>query len=312
MEKVKIEDERYPRILKEIDNPPGELYYKGTPLAPHQPAPGFASREAGDSFIGLVSEKCLAVVGTRRASDYGKEIAFRFSKALSQAGLTVVSGMARGIDTMAHRGALEGGRRTIAVLGTGLEEKVIYPQENLKLARQIVERGGCLISEYPPFYPGGKHNFLRRNRLISGLSLGVLVVEAKLKSGALNTASWAKKQGKKVFVIPGSIYSSSSRGCHLLIKQGATLVEKPADILKELKIAPLDFTSVSPRDSSSRESPASQAEQLILKALRNGSLAVDKIIEKTELSASQTASCLSLLEIQSKVKNLGGSVYALA
>ena len=292
---VKLEDKEYPLLLKKIANPPKILYIKGELLK---------------------KEKCFAIVGTRRSSNYGKEIAFSIAKDLSEAGLTIVSGMARGIDTFAHKGALEGegparnashsdaGGRTIAVLGTGIDEKSLYPKENLKLARKILENKGCLVSEYPPGSPGLKQNFPERNRIISGLSLGVLIVEAKFGSGALITANWAKIQGKKIFALPGSIHFPNSQGCHFLIKQGAKLAENANDILKEFNL-PCLTSGVKQVKGKTLE------EQLILEVLKQENLHIDKIIEKTKLSPQVVSSILTLMEIENKVKNLGGNVYII-
>jgi len=212
---IKLEDKNYPLLLKKIFNPPKTLYVRGEMLR---------------------NEKCFAIVGTRRCSEYGKDIAFSIARDLSKAGLIIVSGMAIGIDTWAHKGALDANGRTIAVLGTGIDEKTIYPRENIKLSQKILENKGCLISEYPAETRGTKFSFPERNRIISGLSLGVLVVEANFGSGALITARYAKEQNKKVFAIPGSIHSINSRGCHDLIKKGARLVVNANDILKELSL----------------------------------------------------------------------------
>jgi len=282
IKKVSIEDDFYPKLLKGISGAPKILYWRGE-----------LKKE----------ERCFAIVGTRRCSEYGKEIAFSIAKDLSGAGLTIVSGMARGIDTFAHKGALEGGGRTIAVLGTGLDEKSIYPQENLKLAKTILKNGGCLISEYSPGTRGTQFTFPERNRIISGLSLGVLVVEAKTKSGALITAEWARKQGKKVFAIPGSIHSLNSKGCHLLIKRGAKLVETVNDILEELHL---------PKIKKEKITGETLEENLILEVLKNGSLHIEKIVEKTNLPPQKVSATLSLMEVEGKVRNLGGSVYALS
>ncbi len=232
MEEVKIvalEDKGYPELLKKIPGPPRKLYFKGELLP---------------------KENCFAIVGTRLCSNYGKQMALEIGRELATAGLTIVSGLAVGIDTHAHLGAMErptynalfsNAGRTIAVLGTGLDEKSIYPQSNLKLAKRILQTKGCLISEYPPGTHGTKFTFPERNRIISGMSLGVLVVEAKLKSGALITANWAKRQGKKIFAVPGPVHSLNSKGCHYLIKKGAVLVEGARDILKELNLKSLNL-----------------------------------------------------------------------
>lgn len=279
---INIENELYPKLLKKIPDAPKILYFRGELLK---------------------NEICFSIVGTRRCSDYGKEIAFSIAQDLAQAGITVVSGMARGTDSMAHKGALERKGRTIAVLGTGLDEKSIYPKENLKLAEKILENGGCLISEYPPGTPGMKSNFPERNRIISGLSLGVLVVEAKFGSGALITTDWARKQVRKVFAVPGPVHSKNSEGPHSLIKAGAKLVENANDILKELNL---------PKIERKKLEGKTLEENLIWEILKEGNLNIDKIIEKTKLSSQVVSATLSLMEIDGKVKNLGGNVYALS
>lgn len=284
IKKIKIEDRNYPGLLKKIKNPPKILYVKGEILP---------------------KENCFAIVGTRLFSSYGKQIALDFAANLAEAGLTVVSGLAPGIDTFCHQAVIEQNKRTIAVLGTGLDEKSIYPKENIKLARKIVENNGCLISEYPPGTRGSQFTFPQRNRIISGLSLGVLIVEAKEKSGALITAEWAKKQKRLVFAFPGSIYSSNSRGSHKLIKEGAKLVENTNDILIELNIPQLSTRPGLVGGETSEEN-------LILNVLKEGALYVDKIIEKTNLNASAVVSTLSILEIKGRVRNLGRNIYALS
>lgn len=280
---ITIKDKEYPKLLKEISDPPEALYIKGE-INPE--------------------ENCFAVVGTRRYSSYGKQVALEIAGDLTEAGLTVVSGLAPGIDTFSHQAALERKGKTIAVLGTGIDEKSIYPKSNLKLARKIVETGGCLISEYPPGTRGTQFTFPQRNRIIAGLSLGVLVIEAKQKSGALITAQYAFSQKRRVFAVPGSIYSSNSKGCHLLIKQGAKLAESANDILKELNLPCL--TSGDERVGETAE------ENLILKVLKEGALDIDKIIEKTKFSAATVAGTLAILEIKGKVRNLGGNIYAIS
>jgi len=281
---VNIEDKNYPKLLKKIKNSPKVLYVRGEIKA---------------------EEPCFAIVGTRRFSPYGKRVALEIAGDLAEAGLTVVSGLAPGIDTFVHQATIERKKRTIAVLGTGLDEKSVYPQSNLKLAEKILESGGCLISEYPPGTRGTQFTFPQRNRIISGISLGVLVVEAKERSGALITANWAKTQNRKVFAIPGSIHSSNSKGCHLLIKKGVKLVESANDILKELNLSCL-------KRSFKHLAGETEEENLILEVLKEDALYIDKIIEKTKLEASTVASTLAIMEIKGKVRNLGGNTYALA
>jgi len=282
---VTIKDKSYPKLLKETKDAPEIIYVRGE--------------------LENDEEKCFAVVGTRMCSPYGKQVALEIAGELAEIGLTIVSGLAPGIDTFAHTATLERNGRTIAVLGTGVDEKSIYPRSNVELSRKIIKTGGCLISEYPPGTPGSKFTFPRRNRIISGLSLGVLIVEAKQKSGALITASWAQKQGRKIFAIPGQIHSLNSKGTHYLIKNGAKLVESANDILKELNLS----LSVSDTDRTIRGE--NEEENLILESLKEESLYIDKIIERTKLSAAEVAGALAILEIKGKVRNLGGNIYAL-
>ena len=285
IKEISIEDGNYPKLLKEIKDAPKVLYYRGEIK---------------------FDENCFAVVGTRRFSSYGKQVALEIAGDLAEAGLTIVSGLAPGIDTFAHTSVVERNKRTIAVLGTGLDEKTIYPQSNLKLAEKILETGGALISEYPPGTPGSQFTFPQRNRIISGLSLGILVIEAKQKSGALITAEWAKKQGRKVFAVPGPIYSSNSKGCHYLIKKGAKLVENAEDILKEFNL-----TCLKP-EVKHEFMGKNEEESLILNILKEEALDVDKIIERTKLPAQKIASTLAILEIEGRVRNLGGNIYAIS
>jgi len=280
---ISIEDKNYPKLLKKIQNPPKILYFLGEIKS---------------------QENCFAIVGTRKCTNYGKEIAYQISADLAEAGLTIVSGFAPGIDTIAHKATIERGKRTIAVLGTGLDEKAIYPKSNLKLIDKILENGGCLISEFEPGTHGTKYTFPQRNRIISGLSFGVLVVEARMGSGSLITANYAKEQGRKIFAVPGSVFSQTSKGCHFLIKNGAKLVESAKDILEELGIEKAKLREKEIKGKTPEEN-------LILEVLKEGALDIEKIIEKTKLSPSKVASLLSILEIEGKIKNLGGGIYAI-
>jgi len=284
IKKISINDKDYPACLKKISDAPKILFVQGK-LIPE--------------------EKCFAVVGTRIPSSYGKQVAAEISADLANAGLTIVSGLAPGIDTISHQAVVEENKRTVAVLGTGLDESSIYPKENIPLTRKIIESGGCLISEYPAGTRGTQFTFPKRNRIISGLSLGVLVVEAKQKSGALITASWAKSQKRKVFAVPGSIYSSVSKGSHYLLKNGAQLAENAADILKELNLGLTENLAEKIIIGENEE------EQLILAALKEGALYIDKIIEKTKLPARTVAATLAILEIKGIVKNIGGNIYGI-
>ena len=281
---INIEDKDYPTELRRIKNAPKTIYYKGILPKP-------------DSLK-------FAIVGTRRYSIYGKRAATAISQDLVNIGLVIVSGMAPGIDTFCHQAAVENKKPTIAVLGTGIDEKSIYPKTNIKLSRSIIETGGCLMSEYPPGTQGTKFTFPQRNRIIAGLSQGVLVVEAKEKSGSLITANYARQQGKTLFAFPGSIYSANSKGCHLLIKNGAKLVESANDILESLGLQ-------SSIIASKKINGDNLEENLILDALKEEALYIDKIIEKTKLTPAIVSSTIATLEIKGKIKDLGANTYSL-
>ena len=283
IKQVSIEDKNYPESLKNIKNPPKVLYYRG-------------------SFI-KEEEKLFAIVGTRIPSDYGKEVTLKISSELAESSITIISGMAPGIDSIAHKAVVEKGMRTIAVLGTGLDEESIYPKDNIGLSREIIENGGCLISELPPGTRGSKFTFPKRNRIVSGLSSGVLVVEAKEKSGSLITAKYAKEQEKNLFAIPGSIFSSNSKGTNSLIKEGAKIVTSTNDILETLDISDVELKGNLLIEDAD--------EKLIINQLKEESLDINKIIEKTGLSPSAVATKLALMEISGTIRNLGGNTYAL-
>lgn len=284
IKKISIKEKDFPKCLKEIKDPPEIIYWRGE--------------------LPKDNSECFAIVGTRLCSEYGKRIALEFAANLSDAGFIIVSGLAPGIDTYSHTAVVEKKRKTIAVLGTGIDEKSIYPKENIPLSRKILETGGCLISEYPPGTNGSKITFPARNRIISALSVGVLIVEAKEKSGALITADYAKRQNRKLFAAPGSIYSLNSKGPNMLIKKGAQLVENSNDILKELKML------ARKKSAGSAVTGENEEENLILQAIKEEALYIEKIIEKTNLPASAALGTLAILEIQGKVRNLGNNIYA--
>jgi len=274
----------YPLQLKQIKNPPKLLYYLGSMKA---------------------EENCLAIVGSRIASAYGKESVLEIAKGASENGLTVVSGLALGIDSFAHQAAVNANKRTIAVLGGGLDRQSFYPKQNIGLAEKILENGGALVSEYAPGTEPANYTFPQRNRIISGLALGVLVVEAKIKSGALLTAAWARKQNKKVFAVPGPIHSANSQGCNLLIKNGAQLTENINDVLNGLGLA---GQRILPKLFLNSGNPN---ESLILKTLEEKSLNIEKIIEITKLDAATIAQTLVSMELKGTIADLGGNNYGI-
>lgn len=272
----------YPRYLKHIYNPPAVLFYRGD--------------------LACLCD-CLAIVGSRRATPYGKATAEKFAAQAARRGLTVVSGAAYGIDTAAHKGALQSGR-TAAVLGCGVD--VAYPRENAGLLESIVASGGIVLSEYPPqTAPLAKH-FPARNRIIAGLAQATLVVEAALKSGSLITAEFALEEGRSVLAVPGSIYAENSRGCHRLLKQGAKLVEDIDDILAEYT----GCFSAAPSVSEQRTLFLSVEEQAVYSALSDTEmLSMDEIIIKTSRKADHIAYILLQLELKGLVRQEGSLGY---
>lgn len=279
---VTLGDADYPQRLLDIADPPLLLYTLG--------------RRA------LLNAASLAIVGSRNPTPQGAENARRFARHLSQAGLTVVSGLALGVDGAAHEGALEGPGRTVAVVGTGLDS--VYPKRHLALARRLADEG-LLVSEYPLGTPPLRPNFPRRNRLISGLARGTLVVEAAVHSGSLITARLAAEQGREVFAIPGSIHSPQSRGCHLLIKQGAKLVESADDILEELH---LERPPV-PAGPAVAAPTAPGAGDPVLEALGHDPASLDALVARTGWPAQQLSARLLELELEGQVARLPGQLF---
>jgi DNA processing protein len=276
---VTFHDERYPPLLREISLPPMVLYAQGR--------------------IELLCNPCFAIVGSRNASRQGVEDAVAFARELSDAGLTIVSGLALGIDAAAHRGGLSGAGSSIAVMGTGPD--IFYPRRNADLARELASEG-CLLSEFALGSAPLPWNFPRRNRLISGLSRGVLVVEASLPSGSLSTAGFAGDQGRDVFAIPGSIHSRLSRGCHKLIKDGAKLAENAHDVLVELKL-------VEPSASLATEEVHPDVSDPVLAAMGFAPATFDQLAQRTGLDAATLAAQLARLEIEASVAPLPGGRF---
>jgi DNA processing protein len=246
----------------------------------------------------------VAVVGTRRVSAYGREVTRRLVASLARSGITIVSGLARGIDGVAHRTALENGGRTIAVLGSGVD--CIYPSEHRDLARRIVAQG-ALVSEYPLGTPPEAGNFPPRNRIISGLSLGVLVTEAGQGSGALITANYAAEQGRDVFAVPGSILAAGSGGTNRLIQDGAKAVLEPSDILRELNL------SMAAEQAEAREIlPSNEIEAALLDRLSAEPTHVDEIGRTVGLPIAEVSSALAIMELKGMVRQVGGMKYVVA
>lgn len=281
---VTLGDAAYPNRLLEIPDPPPLLYVRGD--------------------IAYLNQPSLAIVGSRNATAQGTRNAERFARAFSDAGLTIISGLALGIDAAAHRGALEGRGSTAAVLGTGVD--VVYPARHAELAEAIASHG-ALVSEFPLAAQPAAGHFPRRNRLISGLSLGCLVVEAALESGSLITARAALEQGREVFAIPGSIHSPLSKGCHALIKAGAKLVESADDVLSELSaFLPGD---TAPRSAAPSQNPDTIGDAPLLRLMGDDPVDVEALRARTGWPAERIAAELLQLELAGRVATLAGGLF---
>lgn len=279
-----LADSLYPQLLKEISDPPLVLFVQGQPA--------------------LLSQPQIAMVGAREVTVYGEKNAYHFGYHLSQDGYVVTSGLARGVDAACHRGALAARGLTIAVTGTGLLHT--YPANHRSLATEIIEKGGALVSEFPLSAPPKPYHFPRRNRIISGLSKGVLVVEAALRSGSLVTARHAVEQGREVFAIPGSIQSPVARGCHALIRQGAKLVETAEDILEEFS---MDYSPIQVEFSPSvvmMPEVLVGVEQKIYEQIGSTVTSLDEIILRSALTVSEVSSILLSLELQGHIQSVTG------
>ncbi|MFW5986501.1 MAG: DNA-processing protein DprA [Halanaerobiales bacterium] len=288
---ITLMNKNYPGRLKNIYDPPPVLYYRGD--------------------IDTLKQPSIAIVGSRRCTKYGRKTAKKIAYELAQKGIVIVSGMARGIDTCGHRGTLESGTKTIAVLGSGLD--VIYPPENSELYHKIIKQG-TVISEFPPGIQPTGENFPRRNRIISGLSLGTVVVEAARRSGSLITANLALEQGRDVFAVPGNIDRTGSRGTNNLIKNGAGIVTETEDILRELF-----YPAGRPEKNKNIESPGkkirfpelSSGEEQVLELLQQeGTLSVDRIIENTGMKSGNVNSILLKLELKGLIERNPGKKYS--
>lgn len=287
---VCFESQHYPSLLREIESAPPLLFVKGS--------------------LSALGQRHFAVVGSRSATAYGRRNAYWMGQELSKAGLQICSGLASGIDSKAHEGALDSGSKTIAVIGTGIDR--VYPSRNMVLADRIVE-SGALVSEFPigtPPYPG---NFPRRNRIISGLATGSLVVEANMKSGSLITARLAMEQNRDVFAMPGSIASPQSSGCHHLIKQGAKLVEVPKDILEELCVTDQcpRTTNKKPETQKLRVKTEGTIETAALKAIDHQGCLFQAIVEGCGLSIQELNAQLIKLEAAGLIRQEGGRYFRL-
>lgn len=289
-EQIKIlsfRDKNYPRLLLEVPKFPPILYYKG--------------------LMQTADELCVAVVGTRNISNYGRTVIPGLLEPLVDAGAVIVSGMAFGVDSASHEVAIKKGRRTVAVLGGGLDEKSIYPKHHALLAKEIIDNGGALISEYPIGTPNFKQNFVARNRIISGMCVATIVVECDLQSGTLITAKHALDQNRTVYAVPGPIYSQTSQGPNNLIKMGAKPLTSANDVFLDLNLKNLpEQTTAKAAFGDTKE------ETVLLKLLNFEPVIINELIKQSGLEASAVTSALTFLEMKGKVRNLGGQQYILS
>jgi DNA processing protein len=276
-----LTDEAYPRRLRELEQPPPVLFMSGE--------------------LKTEDEWAVAVVGTRRVTAYGRQVAEDIAGTLARNGVTVVSGLARGVDSIAHQAALDAGGRTVAILGSGLDR--IYPPENRKLAEQITNTG-ALLSDYPPGTPPEASNFPPRNRLISGLSLAVVIVEAGQTSGALITAAFAADQGRDVFSVPGNITAPGSKGTNRLIRDGAQPLLHPEEILEALEL-----TMVAEHRTARVTLPADATEAKLFETLGGDPLHIDEIRNLTEMPIETVTATLAMMELKGMVRQVGGMHY---
>jgi len=285
IKKISLTDSSYPFLLKNISNPPSVIYFLGELPAEEIPK--------------------IAIVGTRKATNQGKLLAKRFAYDLSKKGLIVVSGLALGIDACSHEGALAAQAPTIAVLANGLDD--IYPRQHFHLASKILDFGGAIISEYDVGTPAYPDQFLARNRIISGLCLGVVIIEAPIHSGALATARWALEQGREVFIVPGPVDHLNYEGSHLLLREGGRLVRNADDIIEDLSLKE-KLKEIKNDKNNQKEIDTSKNESLqkILDSLDKKSLTIDEIIKKTNLSSQLVSQNLTFLILKGKVEEKFG------
>lgn len=279
---ITLYDKEYPELLSEVYDAPMVLYIKGE--------------------IAAINSVGIAIVGSRKYTAYGKRVAAKLAKECSLAGLSIVSGLALGIDGEAHRSALDCNGITVGVLGCGLDR--IYPSAHLGLAREIIQRGGAIISEYPPGTTAFKSNFPARNRIIAGLSLGTLVIEAGEGSGSLITAECALEYNREVFAVPGPIDSDYSRGTNLLIQKGAKLVMSIEDVLEELPVE-----QKKSQNAAKEILPESEEESLLLSLLNSGEQVVDFLIQESGMNIISVNTALTMMEMKGMIENVGGGRY---
>lgn len=281
-----LADDEYPPLLREISDPPPALFVRGKLPAAGVPA--------------------VSIVGTRRCTPYGIRMAEEISSELARQGVAIISGLALGIDGFAHQAAIEQNGLTVAVLGSGVSQSDVSPASHIPLGEQIVKRGGALVSEYPPGFKPTVYSFPARNRIIAGLSLGTIIIEAPKTSGSLITAARALDYNREVFAIPHPVTSEAGTGCNELLKRGAGLVRNAQDVLEYLQLQ-----NIKEVIAANETLPANPTEALIITHLGKEPVHIDLIIKKTSLTSSAVNGALTMMEMKGKVKNLGGMTYIL-
>lgn len=283
------QDEAYPALLKEIHEPPPRLFVRGN--------------------VAALQQKGVAIVGTRRCSSYGRTLSRSFARELGEAGATIISGLALGVDAAAHEGALEAKAPTVAVLGSGVGNSSIYPQRNISLARRIIDAGGAVLSEYEDETPTYPSNFLQRNRIIAGLARAVVVTEAPARSGALSTARHAMEEGRDVYAIPGPITSRLSEGTNALLKQGASPATRTTDILDAI---PRD--DLTPPNKQGTQQALPEEEERVLAVLRNaaGPLHMDELLAASGLTPQEAASAILSLTLAGHITEIEAATYTIS
>lgn len=284
---IAMNDPHYPQSLKNIDSPPKGLFVLGN--------------------VECLSMPCLAIVGTRKPTHFARQLTENWAAAFSNAGIVIVSGLALGIDGAAHRGALAGSAKTIAVLGCGFQHD--YPKQHRELQQAIIDQGGCIISEYSPETPPRPPNFPRRNRIISGLSYGVLVMEAAMRSGSLVTAKIAAEQGKEVMAVPGSLHNPMTQGCHWLIREGATLVTSVEEVASTLRqeVVMLPSQNRAPHQHNLFDNPLLPKEdRAVLEHIHEYTTPIDEIVAHSRLAFHEVCSILVRLEISGHIEKVVG------
>lgn len=282
--KIRIEDGEYPQLLKNIKNPPKQLYVLGNE--------------------NILNEQCIAIIGSRICTPEGAKLAENFASELSKSGICIVSGMARGIDTAAHIGALKTGGKTIAVLGGGFNH--IFPEENKGLFQKIIENGGAVVSEYKENIKPSQNGFVQRNRIVSGLSIGVLIIEAKYRSGTSITANFARSQGRKIFCIPHSLEQKEGIGTNRQIKNGAKLVTTVQEIIDELKIK---TEKIENKEKEIEVAEIPEEYMPIYRYISKKPINIDELCKKTKMEISSVNYILTMLELEGYIEQIPGKFF---